>query len=119
MGCRRKLQLVDRASQLTLSATEMTVLLGGLRVLGANHGQSPLGVFTSTPGSLTTDFFVNLLDTGTEWVPRTDNAGRPTTYEGRDRCTGEVKWIASRVDLAFRASSGLRALSEVYASQDG
>ena len=106
MGCRQKLLLVDRASQLTLSATEMTVLLGGLRVLGANHGQSPLGVFTSTPGSLTTDFFINLLDTGTEWVPRTDNAGRPTTYEGRDRRTGEVKWIASRVDLAFRATSG-------------
>jgi catalase-peroxidase len=111
--------LVDRASQLTLSATEMTVLLGGLRVLGANHGQSPVGVFTSTPGSLTTDFFTNLLDTGTEWVPRTDHAGRPTTYEGRDRRTGEVKWIASRVDLAFATTAGLRALSEVYASQDG
>ena len=113
-----ELQLVDRASQLTLSAAEMTVLLGGLRVLGANHGQSPLGVFTSTPGSLTTDFFINLLDTGTEWVPRTRNPGRPTTFEGRDRCTGEVKWVGSRVDLAFRASSELRALSEVYASQD-
>jgi catalase-peroxidase len=111
--------LVDRASQLTLSATEMTVLLGGLRVLGANHGQSPVGVFTSTPGSLTTDFFTNLLDTGTEWVPRTDHAGRPTTYEGRDRRTGEVKWIASRVDLVFATTAGLRALSEAYASQDG
>ena len=109
--------LVDRASQLTLSAREMTVLLGGLRVLGANHGQSPLGVFTSTPGSLTNDFFINLLDTGTEWVPRTDNA-KTTTYEGRDRRTGEVKWTASRVDLAFGADSELRALSEAYASQD-
>jgi catalase-peroxidase len=78
-----------------------------------------VGAFTSTPGSLTTDFFINLLDTGTEWVPRADNARRPTTYEGRDRRTGEIKWIASRVDLAFRATSGLRALSEVYASQDG
>jgi catalase-peroxidase len=110
--------LIDRASQLTLSAPEMTVLLGGLRVLGANHGQSPLGVFTSTPGSLTNDFFTNLLDIGTEWVPRTDNAARTTTYEGRDRRTGEVKWIASRVDLAFGANPKLRALSEVYASQD-
>jgi catalase-peroxidase len=96
----------------------MTVLLGGLRVLGANHGQSPLGVFTSTPGSLTNDFFTNLLHTGTEWVPRTDNAARTTTYEGRDRRTGEVKWIASRVDLAFGANPKLRALSEAYASQD-
>jgi len=113
------LQLVDRASQLTLSAAEMTALVGGLRVLGANHDQSPAGRFTSAPGSLTTDFFINLLDTGTEWVPRTNNAGRPTTYEGRDRRTGEVKWTASRVDLAFKATSGLRALSEVYASQDG
>jgi catalase-peroxidase len=109
--------LVDRASQLTLSAREMTVLLGGLRVLGANHGRSPLGVFTSTPGSLTNDFFINLLDTGTEWVPRTDNAAT-TTYEGRDRRTGEVKWTASRVDLVFGADSELRALSEAYASRD-
>jgi catalase-peroxidase len=109
--------LVDRASQLTLSAREMTVLLGGLRVLGANHGQSPVGVFTSTPGSLTNDFFINLLDMGTEWVPRTDNAAT-TTYEGRDRRTGEVKWTASRVDLAFGADSELRALSEAYASRD-
>jgi len=95
----------------------MTVLLGGLRVIGANHGQSPLGVFTSTPGSLTNDFFINLLDTETEWVPGTDNA-KATTYEGRDRRTGEVKWTASRVDLAFGADSELRALSEAYASQD-
>lgn len=110
--------LIDRASQLTLSASEMTVLLGGLRVLGANHGRSPLGVFTVTPGSLTNDFFVNLLDTTTEWVPRATDGVRTTTYEGRDRRTGEVKWIASRVDLAFGADSELRALSEFYASQD-
>jgi catalase-peroxidase len=110
--------LIDRASQLTLSAIEMTVLLGGLRVLGANYGRSPLGVFTSTPCSLTNDFFVNLLDTRTEWVPRADDGVRPTTYEGRDRRTGEVRWIASRVDLAFGADSELRALSEAYASQD-
>jgi catalase-peroxidase len=75
-------------------------------------------VFTSTPGSLTNDFFINLLDTGTEWVPKTDDGVRTTTYEGRDRCTGEVKWIASRVDLAFGANAELRAFSEVYASQD-
>jgi catalase-peroxidase len=114
---RPELLLVDRASQLTLSATEMTVLIGGLRVLGANHGQSPVGVLTSTPGSLTTDFFINLLDTGTEWVPTTANAARPMTYEGRDRRTGQVTWTASRVDLAFVAHSGLRALSQAYASQ--
>jgi len=76
-----------------------------------------VGVFTSTPGSLTNDFFINLLDMGTEWVPRTENAAT-TTYEGRDRSTGEVKWIASRVDLAFGANSELRAVSEVYASRD-
>ncbi|MDT5150804.1 MAG: catalase-peroxidase, partial [Mycobacterium sp.] len=110
--------LVDRASQLTLSAPEMTVLLGGLRVLGANHGQSPLGEFTSTPGTLTNEFFVNLLDVDTEWAPRTDTAVRTATYEGRDRHTGEVKWVASRVDLAFAADSVLRAISEVYASED-
>ena len=111
--------LIDRASQLTLSAAEMTVLLGGLRVLGANHGQSPLGVFTSTPGTLTNEFFVNLLDVDTEWAPRTDTVAGTATYEGRDRCTGEVKGIASRVDLAFAADPMLRAISEVYASQDG
>ena len=110
--------LIDRASQLTLSAPEMTVLLGGLRVLGANHGDSALGVFTRTPGSLTNDFFVNLLDMDIEWAPRTANGARQATYEGRDRHTGEVAWIASRVDLAFGAHSQLRALSEVYASQD-
>jgi len=89
-----------------------------MRVLGANHGQSPLGVLTATPGSLTNDFLINLLDMNTEWVPRTDSAARTTTYEGRDRRTGEVKWTASRVDLVFGADSELRALSEAYASQD-
>ncbi|MEV5171264.1 catalase/peroxidase HPI [Streptomyces flaveolus] len=107
--------LVDRANLLDLSVPEMTVLVGGLRVLGANHRQSPLGVFTSTPGSLTNDFFVNLLDTGTEWTPTSANA---ETFEGRDRATGEVKWTGSRVDLVFGSNSELRAVAEVYASDD-
>jgi catalase-peroxidase len=107
--------LVDRANLLTLSAPEMTVLVGGLRVLGANFGQSPLGVFTSTPGSLTNDFFVNLLDMGTEWRATSEDA---ETFEGRDRATGEVKWTGSRVDLVFGSNSELRALAEVYASDD-
>jgi catalase-peroxidase len=110
--------LVDRASQLTLTAPEMTVLLGGLRVLGANHGQSPLGEFTSTPGTLTNEFFVNLLDVDTEWAPTADTAASTATYEGRDRRTGEVKWLANRVDLVFAADSVLRAISEVYGSDD-
>ncbi|MFF4865135.1 catalase/peroxidase HPI [Streptomyces sp. NPDC002405] len=107
--------LVDRANLLDLSAPEMTVLVGGLRVLGANHRQSPLGVFTSAPGSLTNDFFVNLLDMGTVWSP-TSATGE--TFEGRDRATGEVKWTGSRVDLVFGSNSELRALAEVYASDD-
>jgi catalase-peroxidase len=93
----------------------MTVLVGGLRVLGANHQQSPLGVFTSTPGSLTNDFFVNLLDMGTTWTPTSKHAA---TFEGRDTATGEVKWTGSRVDLVFGSNSELRALAEVYASDD-
>jgi catalase-peroxidase len=105
--------LVDRANLLTLSAPEMTVLVGGLRVLGANYQQSKRGVLTSTPGSLTNDFFVNLLDMGTEWTPTSEG-----TFEGRDRATGEVKWTAGRVDLAFGSNSELRALAEVYASDD-
>ncbi|QDG64815.1 catalase/peroxidase HPI [Pseudarthrobacter sp. NIBRBAC000502772] len=109
--------LIDRAGQLTLSAPEMTVLLGGLRVLGANHSRSPLGVLTSTPGSLTNDFFVNLLDMDTVWAPRPDDATAEATYEGRDRHTDELKWVASRTDLVFANDSELRALSEVYASQ--
>ncbi len=107
--------LVDRANLLNLSAPEMTALVGGLRVLGANVQQSPLGVFTSTPGSLTNDFFVNLLDMGTEWKATSDDA---ETFLGRDRATGEVKWTGSRADLVFGSNSELRALAEVYASDD-
>ncbi|MGW5122814.1 catalase/peroxidase HPI [Streptomyces sp. NPDC004069] len=107
--------LVDRAALLDLSAPEMTVLVGGLRVLGANHRQSPLGVLTSAPGTLTSDFFVNLLDMGTEWQPASAAA---ETFEGRDRATGEVRWTAGRVDLVFGAHSELRALAEFYASDD-
>jgi catalase-peroxidase len=107
--------LLDRANLLTLSAPEMTVLVGGLRVLGANSPQSPLGVFTSTPGSLTNDFFVNLLDLGTTWKP-TPRAS--DIFEGHDLTTGEHRWTGSRVDLAFGSNSELRALAEVYASDD-
>jgi catalase-peroxidase len=107
--------LIDRANLLTLSAPEMTVLVAGLRVLGANSGQSPLGVFTSTPGSLTNDFFANLLDMGTEWTATSEDA---ETFEGRDRTTGEVKWTGSRADLVFGSNSELRAVAEVYASDD-
>ena len=109
--------LLDKANLLTLSAPEMTVLVGGLRVLGANYQQSPLGVFTATPGSLTNDFFVNLLDMGTTWEPVSGN-GDATTFEGRDRDTGAVKWTGSRADLVFGSNSELRALAEVYASDD-
>ncbi|MFC9999074.1 catalase/peroxidase HPI [Nocardia sp. NPDC127526] len=105
--------LLDKANLLTLSAPEMTVLVGGLRVLGANHGQSALGVFTTNPGALTTDFFVNLLDMGTKWEPTESG-----NYEGTDRVTGAPKWTASRVDLVFGSNSQLRALAEVYAQDD-
>jgi catalase-peroxidase len=107
--------LLDRANLLTLSAPEMTVLVGGLRVLGANYQRSPLGVFTTFPGQLTNDFFVNLLDMGTTWQPTSQDAN---VFEGRDAATGEVKWTGSRVDLIFGANSELRALAEVYASDD-
>ncbi|GAA2217019.1 catalase/peroxidase HPI [Micromonospora olivasterospora] len=107
--------LLDKANLLTLSAPEMTVLVGGLRVLGANHQQSSLGVLTATPGSLTNDFFVNLLDLGTTWKPTSEDAN---TFEGRDDATGEVRWTGSRVDLVFGSNSELRALAEVYASDD-
>jgi catalase-peroxidase len=110
--------LLDRANLLTLSAPEMTVLVGGLRVLGANHQQSPLGVFTSTPGSLTNDFFVNLLDLGTTWKATTGSDADAETFEGRDLATGELTWTGSRVDLVFGSNSELRALAEVYASDD-
>ncbi|MFF7704590.1 catalase/peroxidase HPI [Streptomyces lydicus] len=107
--------LLDRANLLTLSAPEMTVLVGGLRVLGANHQQSQLGVLTETPGSLTNDFFVNLLDLGTTWQATSEDQ---TTFEGRDATTGEVKWTGTRADLVFGSNSELRALAEVYASDD-
>jgi catalase-peroxidase len=107
--------LVDRANLLNLTAPELTVLVGGLRVLGANAQGSRLGVFTATPGRLTNDFFVNLLDLGTEWQPTSEDA---QTFEGRDRATGEVTWTASRVDLVFGSHSELRAVAEVYASDD-
>jgi catalase-peroxidase len=107
--------LIDKANLLTLSAPQMTVLVGGLRVLGANYDGSKLGVFTATPGSLTNDFFVNLLDMGTTWQPTAEDAN---TFEGRDAATGEVKWTGSRVDLIFGSNSELRALAEVYASDD-
>ena len=107
--------LIDKANLLTLSAPEMTVLVGGLRVLGANYDGSKLGVLTATPGSLTNDFFVNLLDMGTTWKPTSEDAN---TFEGRDAATGEVKWTGSRVDLVFGSNSELRALAEVYASDD-
>ncbi|UCZ56643.1 catalase/peroxidase HPI [Desulfurispirillum indicum] len=107
--------LVDKAQLLTLSAPEMTVLVGGLRVLGANVGQTSHGVFTKRPGTLTNDFFVNLVDMGTAWKPASEAAD---VFEGRDRKTGEVKWTATRVDLVFGSNSQLRALAEVYAQSD-
>jgi catalase-peroxidase len=110
--------LVDRANLLTLTVPEMTVLIGGLRVLGANSGQSPLGVLTSAPGSLTNDFFVNLLDVGTEWTPTSKDGATAETFEGHDRATGAARWTGSRVDLVFGSNSELRAVAEVYASDD-
>jgi catalase-peroxidase len=105
--------LVDKAQLLTLSAPEMAVLVGGLRVLGANAAGSKNGVFTQRPGQLTNDFFVNLLDMATAWKPSGDNA-----YEGRDRKSGVLRWTATRVDLVFGSNSQLRAISEVYAQHD-
>jgi catalase-peroxidase len=107
--------LLDRANLLTLSAPEMTVLVGGLRVLDANHNGSRHGVLTETPGTLTNDFFVNLLDLGTTWTSTSEDQ---TTFEGRDAATGEVKWTGTRADLVFGSNSELRALAEVYASDD-
>ena len=107
--------LIERAQMLTLSAPELTVLAGGLRVLNANAGQSERGVFTSRPGTLTNDFFVNLLDMDVEWRP---TSGAAEDFEGRVRGTGEVKWTASRVDLVFGSNSELRAIAEVYACDD-
>jgi catalase-peroxidase len=105
--------LVDKAQQLTLTAPEMTALVGGLRVLGANTGGSKHGVFTDKPGALSTDYFLHLLDMGIDWKPAGDH------YEGRDRKTGKTRWTATRVDLVFGSNSVLRALAEVYASADG
>jgi catalase-peroxidase len=106
--------LVERANMLSLTAPEMTVLLGGMRALDANHGQSKHGVLTDRPGTLTNDFFVNLLDMGTEWT----TSGSDGVYEGRDRKTGERRWTATAVDLSFGSNSQLRALAEVYAQDD-
>ncbi|GAA2274147.1 catalase-peroxidase [Streptomyces ruber] len=107
--------LVDRANLLTLSAPEMTVLVGGLRVLGANYDGSKTGVLTENPGTLTNDFFVNLLDMGTAWSSTSEDQ---SAFEGRDRATGEVKWTGTRADLVFGSNSELRAVAEVYASDD-
>ncbi|HET6477386.1 MAG TPA: peroxidase family protein, partial [Thermoleophilia bacterium] len=107
--------LVDKAGMLTLSAPEMTVLVGGLRVLGANYDGSDLGVLTDRMGTLTNDFFVDLVDMGTIWQPTSE---AEETFEGNDRSTGETRWTASRVDLVFGSNSQLRALAEVYASDD-
>ncbi len=114
-SARAEEMLIDRAQLLTLTAPEMTVLLGGLRALNANFGMSPNGVFTNRPGMLTNDFFVNLLDMGTVWEPVSEEAD---VFRGRDRATGEVKWSATRVDLVFGSNSQLRALAEVYACRD-
>jgi catalase-peroxidase len=107
--------LVDKAQLLTLTAPEMTVLIGGLRVLGANFEGSPHGVFTKRPETLTNDFFVNLLDMGTEWKAASKDGD---VFEGRDRKTGELKWTGTRVDLVFGSNSQLRAIAEVYACDD-
>lgn len=107
--------LVDKAQLLTLTAPEMTVLVGGMRVMGANHGDTAHGVLTNRPGQLTNDFFVNLLDMGTKWVPTNSDE---TLFEGQDRSSGAVKWTGTRVDLVFGSNSQLRALSELYAQGD-
>jgi len=108
--------LIDKANLLTLTAPEMTVLLGGMRVLNTNYDHSNVGVFTKNPGTLSNDFFVNLLDLGTTWKATSD---AQQTFEGKDRTTGTVKWVGSRVDLIFGSNSELRAIAEVYGSADG
>ncbi|MFZ0393318.1 MAG: peroxidase family protein, partial [Terracidiphilus sp.] len=108
--------LLDKAQLLSLTAPEMTVLIGGMRALGANHGNSRHGVFTRRPGTLSNDFFVNLLDMRTKWAKSEKSAG---VLEGRDRKTGELTWTATVVDLIFGSNSQLRALAEVYAGSDG
>ena len=107
--------LVDKAHLMSLTAPEMTALVGGMRVLGANHSGSKHGVFTDNEGQLSNDFFVNLLDMSTEWKPVDDLAQE---FEGRDRTSGEAKWTATRVDLIFGHNHELRALAEVYATDD-
>jgi catalase-peroxidase len=122
LHCKQRLSaeelVVDRAQLLKLTAPEMTVLVGGLRGLGANAEKSTHGVFTKRPETLTNDFFVNLLDMGTQWQPSAESNGSGTVYEGRDRKTNQVKWTATRVDLIFGSHSQLRALAEVYACAD-
>ena len=108
--------LVDRAQLMTLTAPEMTALIGGMRVMNTNYDQSAHGVFTKRPGALTNDYFVNLLDLGTAWKSTSD---ADEVFEGRDRATGEVKWTGTRVDLIFGSNTELRAIAEVYACQDG
>jgi catalase-peroxidase len=108
--------LLERANLLNLTAPEMTVLIGGMRALGANVARSPHGVFTKRPGTLTNDFFVNLLDNDLEWEPAASGNG---VYEGRARGTSQVKWTATAVDLVFGSHAQLRAIAEVYASSDG
>ena len=115
MPTRAEHLLVDKADLLTLTAPEMTVLVGGMRVLGANFDGSSVGVFTRTPGRLTNDFFANVLDIGIEWTPA---SGDEELFNGRDRATGQARFTASRVDLVFGSNSQLRALSEVYACHD-
>jgi len=115
LGVSPEAMLVDKAQLLTLTAPEMTVLVGGMRVLGANYGESQHGVFTDRPGTLTNDFFVNLVDMGTDWKPVSD---AKDLFEGRDRASGKVKWTATRVDIVFGSNSQLRALAEVYAQDD-
>jgi len=107
--------LVDKAQLLTLTAPEMTVLVGGMRALGANYDNSKTGIFTDKPGTLTNDFFVNLLDMGVAWEPASEDK---ESFNGRKRSTGDVKWTASRADLIFGSNSELRAIAEVYASED-
>ena len=108
--------MVDKANLLTLTVPEMTVLVGGMRALDANSGDSDHGVFTDRPGTLSNDFFVNLLDNGTVWSKSEKAQG---IYEGRDRATGELKWTGTPVDLIFGSHAELRAVAEVYASSDG
>ncbi len=107
--------LVDRAQLLTLTAPEMTVLIGGMRALSANFGNSKHGVFTNRPETLTNDFFVNLLNMNTKWEPSSTSEG---VFEGRDRATGKIRWTGTRVDLVFGSNSQLRAIAEVYACED-